>query len=655
MELKRIIATPKDFAWTTWTPKDIRRVGDSCIARKKKRYAEIKKIPRGAHTFENTVRALESSDYDIADDTAKIEVLMNVSTNKNVRDAAKKELDRLSHVMLDIEYDEEIYAALKDYAAKKERLIGPRKKLFEDMIREYRRSGFDLPKKKRDILKKKLKESSLVSNTFSHNINQYRDHIMVSREELSGLSERYISGLTKDKKTGKYKVSLDYPEMGPFMAKAEHREKRRELAEKNLKKGGTRNMRLLARMVTLRRQRANILGYKTHADYKTETRTVKTTARAFAFVRGLLKKTRKGLQKDMELLEREKGAPLTFFDIAYYSDQILQKKFKLDSEKVREYFPLQRVLKGTFDIYEKLFSVRFEKVKGFSLWHEDTHMFAVKEKGKTIAHIILDLFPREGKYTHACAIQLRGGRKVPGEDAYVAPVGVMLANFAKQTASHPSLLSHGEVETFFHEFGHIMHVVLTKAEYASQAGYHAAWDFVEAPSQMLEHWVWSAHMIKKLSAHYKTKKPFPYDMMRALLLAKYHMAFYDTVRQLVLGLFDLTLHTKYNTHPERLYASLVKKYIGISLPKDQIFPAGFGHLMGYDAGYYGYLWSKVFATDMFTRFEKEGLLNAKTGMAYRQSILERGSSEDEVKLVERFLGRKVNDKAFLRELGIREK
>ena len=200
-----------------------------------------------------------------------------------------------------------------------------------------------------------------------------------------------------------------------------------------------------------------------------------------------------------------------------------------------------------------------------------------------------------------------------------------------------------------------MHVVLTKAEYASQAGYHASWDFVEAPSQMLEHWVWNKQMLKKLSAHYKNNAPFPHEMMRALLLAKYHLAFYDVVRQLTFAFFDLTLHTKYITRPEKLYADLVKKYIGISLPKTQIVPAGFGHLMGYDAGYYGYLWSKVFATDMFTRFEKEGLLNSKTGTAYRRSILEKGSSEDEVKLVERFLGRKVNDKAFLREIGIRGK
>ncbi|MEK7134239.1 MAG: M3 family metallopeptidase [Patescibacteria group bacterium] len=653
--MRTITATPKDFVWTGWTPKDIRRAADSCIARKKARYKEIKKIPKGEHTFQNTVLALERSDYDISDDTAKIDVLMNVSTDEKVRDAAKSEIDRLSRIMLDIEYDEKIYAAFTDYAVRKERLAGPDKKLFDDMMRGYRRMGFALPRQKREKLKKLSKELSQLSNTFSHNVNQYRDHILVSREELDGLSERYISGLAKNEKTGRYKVSLDYPESGPFMAKAHNEDARCALAEKNLRKGGVQNMKLLARIVAIRRESANILGYKTHADYKTETRTVKTTARAMKFVRRLLQKTRQGLVKDMADLRAEKGAQIEFFDVAYYSDQIKQKKLKLDSEKVREHFPAWKVLEGTFAIYEKLFSVKFEKTKGFPLWHKDAEIFAVKERGKTIAHIILDLYPREGKYTHACAIQLRGGRKVPGEDAYVAPIGVILANFAKQTASHPSLLSHGEVETFFHEFGHIMHVVLTKAEYASQAGYHAAWDFVEAPSQMLEHWVWSKEMIKKLSAHYKTKEPLPHNIMRALLAAKYHMMFYDTVRQLVLGFFDLTLHTKYSAHPELLYATLVKKYIGISLPKGQIFPAGFGHLMGYDAGYYGYLWSKVFATDMFTRFEKEGLLNSKTGMAYRQTILERGSSEDEVKLVERFLGRTINDRAFLRNLGIMQK
>jgi len=652
MEEKRLIVTPKDFSWTKWKPADIKRMADSCILRKKKRYAVIKKIPKGKHTFENTVLALEYSSYDIADDLAKLEVLMNVSTDKKVRDAAKRELDRLSHVMLDIEYDEKIYDALKDYASKNERLTGPRKKLFVEMMREYRRSGFELPKAKREKLKKMLKETSLLSNTFSHNINQYRDYILVSEEELTGLSERFISGLSRDEKTGKYKISLDYPEIGPFMAKATNTAKRKELSEKNLKTGGTQNMKLLGRIVELRKKRAELLGYKTHADYKTETRTVKTKERALSFVNGLLRKTHKGLLKDMNELRAAKGSPVEIYDLAFYSDQILQKKFKLDSEKVREYFPAEKVLRGTFAIYEKLFGVKFERVKGFPLWHKDVEVLAVKEKGSTIAHIVLDLYPREGKYTHACAIQLRGGRKIPNKNNYVAPVGVMLANFAKPTHTHPSLLSHGEVETFFHEFGHIMHVVLTRAEFGSQSGYNTAWDFVEAPSQMLEHWTWNAAMLKKMSGHYKTGAALPKSILNSLLAAKYHMEIYGTVRQLVLALFDLILHTTYDKHPARLYARLVKKYIGISLPAGQLFPAGFAHLMGYDAGYYGYLWSKVFATDMFTRFEKEGLLNVKTGRAYRDIVLANGSSEDEVKLVERFLGRKVNDRAFLRELGI---
>ncbi|MEK7065867.1 MAG: M3 family metallopeptidase [Patescibacteria group bacterium] len=660
--MKTLIATPKDFAWTRWTPKDIRHVADSCIARKKNRYTEIKKISNTARTFENTVLALERSDYDISDDMARIDVLMNVSTKKDVRESAKETVEFVAKKMLDIEYDEKIYSALKAYAARKERLMGPDKKLFVDMMRGYRRMGFDLPKGKRNTLKKNLKELSRLEISFSHNINQYRDHILVSREELAGLSPRYIGGLGKDQKTAKYKVTLDYPDIGPFMAKAKNAEKRRELAEKNLEKGGAKNRALLNRVLKIRRLNAKLLGYKTHADYKMEVRTVKTTRRAMRFVNGLLRKTHKGLLKDIADLEREKArgavgkdTRMKFYDVAYYSDQILQKKFKLDSEKVREYFPLEKVLDGTFAIYEKLFSVRFEKVGGFSLWHRDVRMFAVKEKGHTIANIALDLYPREGKYTHACAIQLRGGRKVPNEDAYVAPIGVMLANFPKPNTAYQSLLSHGEAETFFHEFGHIMHVVLTKAEYASQAGYHTAWDFVEAPSQMLEHWVWDEKMLRKLSGHYKTNAPFPRAMMRALLAAKDHMVCYDTVRQLVLGFFDLTLHTKRITRPETVYADLVKKYIGISLPKRQIFPAGFGHLMGYDAGYYGYLWSKVFATDMFTRFKREGLLNVRTGMAYRQCILEKGSSEDEVKLVERFLERKVNDRAFLREIGLKGK
>ncbi|MGB2580658.1 MAG: M3 family metallopeptidase, partial [Minisyncoccia bacterium] len=453
------------------------------------------------------------------------------------------------------------------------------------------------------------------------------------------------------------------PDYHPFMELAENETKRKELAEKALQKGGQKNMRVLAEMLKIRIEHAQLLGYKTHADYKTELRMAKSGARAVAFENNLLKKVARAGNHDINELrdiKREmtgnKNAALQFYDIAYYGHELQKRRFKLDSEEVRGYFPLARVLEGTFKIYSTLFNVQFEKQKGFRLWHTDVAIYAVKtQNGEVLSYFALDLYPREGKYGHAAAFGIVSGRDTSFKGtSYVAPFATMVANFPKPTKKYASVISHGEVETFLHEFGHIMHYVLTTAHFGSQAGYHTAWDFVEAPSQMLEHWAWDKKSLALLSAHHKTGRPLPSVLLKNLLASKKHMLRYGILRQLILGIFDLTIHTK-NKPPEpaKLYRDLIKKHTGIILPKDAIFPAGFGHLDGYDAGYYGYLWSNVYAADMFTRFEKEGIMNKKTGADYKKWVLEKGGSMEEIELVKGFLGRKPNNKAFFNEIGVK--
>ncbi len=662
--MKTITYTKKDFAWVKWSEADIKRVAKEIVVEKKDRYKKIKKIPASDRTFENTIYALESSDYCLSDKAGFIGLLMQVHVDARIRKTAKLALEQLEKQMVDIEYDEGVYKAVLEYAEKKEKLTGDSKKLFDDMLLGYKRMGFGLTATKRKKLQENAKKMSKISSAFSYNINEYQDYILLTEGELAGLPENYVRGLQKDKKSGKYKVTLEYPDIGPFMSKAENAEKRKELSEKSLQKGGKENLELLGEMVKLRAENAKLLGYKTHVDYKTETRTVKTSARAFSFVNDLMRKIKKGSDADLkELLELkreqtgDKIAVLHGYDIAYYADQLQQKRFSIDSEKVREYFPIEIVKKGTFTIYEKLLSVKFEKVSGIALWHKDVEMYAIKDKAKTgggevISYFMLDLYPREGKYGHACAVDMVDGRFDTETGKYVAPVSVMIANFPKPQKKSPSLLSHGEVETFFHEFGHIMHMTMTRARYMSQSGASVAWDFVEAPSQMLEHWVWDKKMLKILSKHYKAGKNLPKVMLGNMLKGKMHMTAYGSMRQMTLALFDLRLHTEKIKSSPKLYAEIVKKFTGIVQPKSQIFPAGFGHMMGYDAGYYGYMWSKVFADDMFTRFKHAGLLNKKVGMEYRKTILEKGSSEEEMKLLERFLGRKPNNRAFLKELGL---
>jgi len=457
-------------------------------------------------------------------------------------------------------------------------------------------------------------------------------------------------------------VTLAYPDYHPFMANAENDKRWKELGEKYLQKGGGKNMKLLERILKLRYENARLLGYQNHIDYKTEVRMAKNARTARGFVSTLLAKVTKPTRRDVDRLLKLKydlghgdGAALQYHEVNYYAERLRKKLFDINTEKIREYFPLETVEKGTFEIYGKLLGVQFKKLSGYPLWHKDVSLYEVTDKGRVISYILFDLYPRENKYSHACVEMLVPGRyeSYSIKENYHAPVAVMIANFPQPHGKLPSLLSHAEAETFFHEFGHMMHVALTKVPYVSQAGYNVKWDFAEAPSQMLENWVWDKKMLKILSRHYTTGKVLSGKILNNLLKAKNHMVHYNTARQFTLALFDLTIHG--GSAPKdiaKLYNDLARTYQHMHMSSNAIFPAGFGHLMGYDAGYYGYMWSKVYAADMFTRFKKEGILNPRTGRDYRTWILEKGGSREEIDLVKGFLKRKPNNKAFLKEIGL---
>ncbi|HEY4484461.1 MAG TPA: M3 family metallopeptidase [Candidatus Paceibacterota bacterium] len=656
----------EDFLWTQWSPEEIRKVAREAVSAKRSRYEEIKKIPAKGRTFENTIKAIEDIRAETMPKINSIDFLMNVSPNKEVREVAKKAIDEVEVELVKIEYDDGMYRAFQEYVARKEKLEGEDKKLFEDMAKRYKRMGFALSPSAKKRFRSNLKKLLKLEREFSKNINDYQDQILVTRGELEGLPEAYIGGLKKDK-DGKYIVTLAYPDIIPFMENATNEQKRKELAEKNLQKGGKQNLKIIKQILRLRHENARLLGYQHHADFATELKMVKNGSQAKKFVSRLLLKLKKGLKKDLaEMLSAKrrltgnKKAKIEFYDTAYYSNQIQKEKFSVDQEKVREYFPLEVVLKGTFEIYSKLFSVVFELVNSlassqdarFKLWHEDVQLYVVKDKaGQIMGYFALDLFPREGKYSHAAEFGLVSGRQL-GEN-YVAPFCSMVANFAKPGKDSPSLLSHDEVETFFHEFGHVMHEVLTVAKYAFHAGTSVALDFVELPSQMLEYWVWDKETLKILSGHFKNHSDkLPPEMLKNLLKTKKHMISLWSVRQLVQTLFDLELHLGPDGFKkvEHLHRQLTEKYLGIKLPKNAMFAAGFGHLVGYDAGYYSYMWAKVYAADAFARFKKEGMLNSETGADYRKCVLEKGSSVEESKLIKGFLGRKPNNKEFLKEI-----
>lgn len=655
--MERARYAKQDFAWVKWGAADFKRISGEVILGKKAAYATIRAIPAAERTFENTIVALERSGDRASDNLSKIGLLKEVSVDAKVRAAAAKILEAVQKQMVEIEFDPRMYAAAKEYARKKERLGDPEKRLLKDMLKGYARMGFDLPKAKFAKLKKNLKELGRLGIAFDKNLNEYKDYLLVTEAELDGLPESYRANLTKD--VGKYKITLAYPDVHPFLAGAHSEARRRELLEKFGRRGGHANVAILKKMFRLRAENAKLLGYRTHADFQTELRMAKSAANVSRFINDLERRTKKQAARDLALLTADKRRRtdnaktiVEAHDVRYLFKQIRKEKFNIDSDLVREYFPFEHVKKATLAAYEKLLGVAFERRTGVTLWHQDVQLYDVSDaRGGYLASFILDLYPREGKYGHACVSGIIYGRE-EASGAYRPPLAAMLANFPKPSAANPSLMSHGEVETFFHEFGHLMHFSLTKAKYSAQSGYNVAWDFVEAPSQMFEHWVWDARMLARLSKHYKTDRTMPRTLAKKLIGARYFGEAWAVRNQLVFTTLDLIIHTKGAKDPVALYAELNRKLTGITPPARQLWIASFGHIAhGYDAGYYSYLWAKVYADDLFSRFEKEGILNKKTGRDYRRWILEKGSSMEELDLVKGFLKRAPNNKAFLKTLG----
>ncbi len=651
--------TQETFGWVNWDVATIENVAADAVAKKKARYAVIKAIPAAERTFENTIYAIEAAGVEMLEPLEYIYILDECSPDADIRKKAQESIQKAMAEQVDIEYDPEMYRAYREYADQGEKLDGPDLKLFEEMGKDYRRMGFELPEEERTALKQNLKELTDLENQFRININNYEDFILVTEEELDGLSPNFVQQLTRDE-SGKYKVSLKYPEYTPFICHAKNSLKRKELADKSLQKGGPQNIVLLKRITELRLKNAQLLGYGSHADFVTEKTMAKNHTAVSQFLTGLAQRLKPGLEKDRAALNEYKekylgGGPVEYHDPAFIIERLTEEKFKFKEEMTREFFPLHRVLDGIFELAQQLFGAQFSERKDISLWHEDVRLWEVSDHDGLKGYVALDLFPRPGKYSHAgCASIVNGHHVSYHTTEYVTPFCAILANLNKPAGDTPSLLSHTEAKTLFHEFGHVFHNIFTRAPYVSQSGTHVVGDFVEVPSKLMENWWWDADIIRNISGHHSDEnKKLPDEIIANMIKARDFFVSYDTTMQIMRSLFDQKIHGDESiSDPAGLYADMLNEFVGLTYPKGQIWPAGFGHLMGYDARYYSYIWSQVYAADFFSRFEKEGVLNSATGQSLKKEVLEKGSSIDEMQIVRNFLGREPSNEAFLKQCGI---
>lgn len=628
--------------------------------RLEKELADLIAIPKEKRTFENTIMGYERAFDHYGEALGMSGFLSYVSTDKKFRDAVHELEMKTSQYMVDVATRRDVYKAIREYTDTNPQLGPIEAKLVKEMLIGFKNSGMDLNDEDLETFKKLNKQKAEYVIEFDKNIQEYKDPLPVTKEQLKGLGEDYISKLEKTE-DGKYLVTLDYPDYVPFMLNAEDENARKELEYKYNRRGGPKNVELLEKTVTLRREVAHLLGYPTHADLKLEKRMAKNPKNVMKFLKDLQKKLKPlGKKEDKQMIAYKnektgkKSRTIYPWESGYWSNKYRKEYLDLDSEKIKEYFPSQVVIDGMLDLFGNLFGITFEPAQ-IPTWHEDVKAFQIKDTadGHLIAYFYMDLYPREGKYKHAACFDLVGGEEKE-DGSWQIPFVAIVANMNKPSETTPSLLKHSEVETLFHEFGHVLHNALTKSKYGAFAGTSVSWDFVEAPSQLLERWAWNPQVLKKISKHYKTGEALPDDLIKRMIAAKNFGSGGAYLRQNFFAQYDMILHTAEKTPDStKLYFDLTKKIRALPLTKNTIPQASFGHIMGgYDAGYYGYLWSEVIAEDFFSEFEKHGIFNSQIGLKYRREILEKGGTEEEETLVQNFLGRPVNNEPFLKSIGL---
>ncbi|KAI9502498.1 metalloendopeptidase [Coemansia spiralis] len=652
------------------SPSDIASTIGTIIARGKEVQDQV--AAQTLPTFANTIAPLARFDNDSGADAAIVSFLQNVSTDKLVRDASSNAEQQLQAFRIEAMMREDVYRSVSSVfknSKEMDRLEPEDRLLVEKMELQYRRNGLALSSEQRQKLGQIRKRLSELGIAFARNINESDGRILLTREELDGLPDDYFDGRKTEIEDGleKYVVTTKYPDLVPAMQHAKRESTRRRL----LTVEETRcpeNIPLLQEAVGLRLEAARLLGYKTHAEFVLEENMAKTPEAVLEFEHDLRKRLDALADKEVAEIEAIKkadkeaaGEPydgLFNWDFRYYSNLVKERKHSVSDEEVKQYFPMKEVTRGVLDIYQEILGLRFVKVENPDVWHSDVEMYEVWEaKGDDfVGHFYLDLYPREGKYNHACVNSIRASYSKDCESCEY-PAAVMLANFPKPTSSAPALLKHDDVLTLLHEFGHVFHHLCTKTKWSYFQLDSVQVDFIEAPSQMLENWGWEPSVLRKFAVHYKTGEPIPEELVKRLLAAKNEGAGLFNMRQAFFGLFDMAIHntTDGNVDIRSLYRSMREEITRFAAgDANACGAATFGHMMGgYDAGYYGYQWAKVFSADMYaSRFLKDGVDNPQTGMVYRREILQPGGSRNASASLEMFLGRKPNNDAFLKSIGL---
>lgn len=630
----------------------------------------------GSRTFDNTLGALERATERLEFAMTVVGHLESVANTPELRAAYNEVQPEVSAFYAGIPLNEGLWKALQALAATPEAkgLQGAKKRLLDKTLDEFRRHGAELDQAGKARLEANTRELAQLTSKFSQNVldgTASWDLVIDDEAKLDGLPPSAKEAARADAESRGLKgwrFTLHAPSYVPLMTYLKDegiREKVWRAYDARATSGDLDNRPIIARILELRQEKARLLGFKDFADLVLADRMAKKGERAIAFIRDLEGKTRPFYEKENLQLEDFRkdaegkgGGSIKPWDIAYWSEKQRRERFDFDEEELRPYFPADRVIAGMFSIVEKLYGISIEERKDVAVWHPTVTSYEIRDKGgKAIAAFYSDLFPRDEK---------RGGAwmnglltSVPGVSPH-PHLGLICANFHPPVGSKPALLTHREVETLFHEFGHLLHHALSEVEVRSLAGTNVAWDFVELPSQIMENWCWEREALDLFASHWETGEKIPEELFQKLLRVRTYRAANAMMRQLGFASVDLALHVEYEPARDGDVMAwarrVLQEFTPAPLPENSGFIAGFSHLfassVGYAAGYYSYKWAEVLDADAFSRFREEGIFNPDVGLAFRESILARGDSMDPAELFKTFRGREPSLDALLERAGL---
>ncbi len=642
-------------------PQIIRDATTQIIALSDMRIKNISAVSANAHTLQNTLMATDELFYDLTDLEIKLGLISSTFPDDSTRNTATEEAEKLGLYSSNLTLNQDLYDALKQYqsSSSTKTLQPDQQKFLRETILSFDLNGMKLDsdgRKKLEAINEKLID---LGSDFDRNIAESKDSVSFSLDDLKGIPEATIAPWKRG--ANKYVVYINGPNSVDISNYAENDATRKIVSIHYNNRAYPKNIEVLDSLFYYRQKFAELLGFKSYADYALVTKMAANTQNVWNFENDLIEKLTPHVTEELKELSELKHKlhpelPDTIYawDVNFYKKKLLDTKYNLNTDEVRQYFEMSHTVKGMFAVYEKLFNLQIKQVYDMPVWSPKVTSYEMYEDGKKIGSFYLDLYPRPNKYTHFECVSISQYRKANGNE--VLPVSALICNFPESTVSQPSLLNHSDVITMFHEFGHLVHSLHGHPEIASQNSFNVKPDFVEAPSQFLENWCWEYEPLKLLARNYKTGAPLPYSLFLKMKQTQLVDAGIYYIRQLYLGALDFTYENKYDSIKDRSIMDVSKDLFTmtqIPFPEGSHFICSFTHLNGYGANYYGYLWSRVFAQDLFSVFQKNGVMDVATGIRYRKDILEKASTMEEMDMLRNFLGREPNNKAFLASLGIK--